>query len=351
MPRPNAFVSSVVDPSIRERVRPVIGGTGAGPVRVVLLFANGRRAWFDARSPGARRFARVLESLQEDGLPAYVEVSADDELLRVLVPRTVRVVSLERRPSGDVVVHLSPSHAVHVLRASNPRFDELLRNLDQALRSGTAVAVTETTTRNGIEDVTRLDQPPFEHALAAGPEVGTFTKVTLKKARQMFTHLEATSCSVSEVSSPCIPFLYPDDGCHARAHMMCEILLNDFGIESGKIWLYEKPGETYVVDTPNHPDCSVEWLYHVATVVKTPSGLRVIDPSLFDHLVTAHTWRTKQFPNGEQVITDRTVFDHLRPDASIETDDSMQKTKTVLGEFRAKLIDRIEDLGAPPYCA
>ena len=70
MPSPNVFVSSVVQPSIRERVGPLIDGTIAGPTRVTLAFANGRRAWFDARSPRARRFTRVLQSLQDDGLPA-----------------------------------------------------------------------------------------------------------------------------------------------------------------------------------------------------------------------------------------------------------------------------------------
>ena len=130
---------------------------------------------------------------------------------------------------------------------------------------------------------------------------------------------------------------------------MCDSLQKDSSIESGKIWLYGKVGIPYKVETSNHPGCAVKWLYHVAPVVRTPNGLRVIDPSLFDHAVTPSTWRKKQFKSGQQVVTDRSVFDRLRPDAPIETDPSLAKTKKVLGEFRALFIDRIEDEGAPPY--
>lgn len=73
-----------------------------------------------------------------------------------------------------------------------------------------------------------------------------------------------------------LTWLYPDDGCYARAEMMSELLT-----KAG----YERPYKIFIfgnlhADTDNTPDGYVEWWYHVAPIVKVDSVVYVFDPSL-----------------------------------------------------------------------
>lgn len=96
-----------------------------------------------------------------------------------------------------------------------------------------------------------------------------------------------------------IPFRYPEDGCYARAHKMCEIAAQE-GLTCGKIWLGVDPRYGYLqVETPNAPGGTVQWGYHVAPVfyVKDPQPgapdhvtAMVFDPSIFDKAVSAADW-------------------------------------------------------------
>jgi hypothetical protein len=134
--------------------------------------------------------------------------------------------------------------------------------------------------------------------------------------------------------------------------MCADMLLG--GVVAGKIWLYADPDVSYRVRTPNHPRCQVEWLYHVAPIVRVGDGidgLRVIDPSLFGEPVHPLRWVGCQHPGGTMVFSDLRVFDRLHPDARALLDATGDRTRQALATFRAKLVRRVRYWGqAPPYC-
>lgn len=88
-----------------------------------------------------------------------------------------------------------------------------------------------------------------------------------------------------------IAFGYPQDGCYARAHIMCQRML-DAGLTPRKAWAFED--ENYLV-VKSHDGKDVTWWYHVAPAlsIRTPEGTVqdfVFDPSLFDGPVSLEEW-------------------------------------------------------------
>ena len=49
--------------------------------------------------------------------------------------------------------------------------------------------------------------------------------LTLAQAQALFDAMNAFTCNPSSATAPCIPFMYPFDGCWARAHQMCRLML------------------------------------------------------------------------------------------------------------------------------
>ena len=93
----------------------------------------------------------------------------------------------------------------------------------------------------------------------------------------------------------------------------------------------------------------MDWLYHVAPVVRTTIGNLVLDPSLFGGPVSVDEWRDRQDPSGTISYTAAKVFD--RPDPwEKEFDPTMRKTRAALRRFRDKLRRRVRQNGLPPYC-
>lgn len=73
-----------------------------------------------------------------------------------------------------------------------------------------------------------------------------------------------------------ISWLYPDDGCFARASLMTELLREDY-FTGYRIFVF---GDLYTL-TPNHPNGSVSWWFHTAPLVKSEEGdLYVLDPAV-----------------------------------------------------------------------
>ena len=145
------------------------------------------------------------------------------------------------------------------------------------------------------------------------------------KAQQVFDAMNAASCDPLAVPAPCIPFLYPDDGCFARAHEMCRLMIN-MGHTPKKVWIHEQPPADLHVDTKNHPDCYVEWNWHVAPTlcVRGPGLFQiqevVIDPSLFTAPISKTTWKAKQGdPNATLTDTDASPTSSLATSAPIPT--------------------------------
>lgn len=71
-------------------------------------------------------------------------------------------------------------------------------------------------------------------------------------------------------------WLYPDDGCYARASLMKENLLDIDAGEVTKIFAY---GDL-LVKTKNSPTGVVSWWYHVAIIVTDGKEKYVLDPAI-----------------------------------------------------------------------
>src|SRR6202008_2347296 len=109
--------------------------------------------------------------------------------------------------------------------------------------------------------------------------------VTPQRAGELFDLVSAQTCDPLTVPPPCIPFLYPDDGCWGRAHEMCRLMIN-MGLSPRKVWIDHSFGHFLHVNTKNNPQCFVEWGWHVAPTLCVrgpkfcPTQSMVIDPSL-----------------------------------------------------------------------
>ena len=165
----------------------------------------------------------------------------------------------------------------------------------------------------------------------------------------MFDLVKATSCNPLTVPPPCIPFLYPDDGCWARAHEMCRLMIAASATPR-KMWIV---GSLHVL-TKNHPNCEVYWNWHVAPTLCVRkywfwAQTMVIDPALFDAPVPTAAWKGVQGdPNAALYPHDASVYYRWSAN-NLETDPTYSKTWSWLEDFRLYLKNRSLQQGAPPY--
>jgi len=340
----------------RLRAVPESAPAASGAPGVVeVAFATGRTARVDTAAPAAHAWLDAMSSLQEAGLPAYVVVDADSRLVTdVLVPLSVRVVGLRTDAPDAVEVELAISQARHWLPRSSPRFDELLRRLDEAREHDAPVLVTERTDTHAIIDVRDLpaDLPPpplpsGREAAREAPELAS--PVSFAVASSMFALVNGRTACSSQPVAPGIPFTYPDDGCWGRAHEMSRLMALQ-GVVSDKVWIY---GDLRVA-TANNPSCEVYWGWHVAptlpVVVGSSTETYVIDPALFPSPVPRATWAGVQGdPSPTLVATGSEVF-YRSPTGSITLDPTYSQTNSVLTTYRTQLLLRsASSSGPPPY--
>ena len=315
MPNENAIVSAVVriEPPLERppaellRAEPGISVELEGELRV-------RLDPDDARSPG---FAQVLDGLRQQHLPVYLELDPrTSRIVRLLIPHVARVAAVRPSEGDALAVDLVPSQAGHLLKPETPDRDELERRLREAERVRSTLVVTETDAHEIIDvrDYTpdperrpfpfpKRPVPPQPFAPQARPLWWRWSPRDLVLALLVSTVVElllqlhlaearaprdprhdgrATTCPPLTVPAPCIPFLYPDDGCWARASEMCRLMINS-GAKPRKVWIQ---GSLHV-STRNNPNCFVDWGWHVAPTLCVRGSFvffvqrMVIDPSLF----------------------------------------------------------------------
>jgi len=335
---------------------------------------GGRGARLDPADPRAEGLARVLEGIGRQHLPVYLELAPETETIeRLLIPYVTQIIGLGRSAEGALEVEIAMSHARHRLTADQPDFAELEKRLRSALESGDRVILTEDDDHRIID--VRPFAPPPEAVLPPLPPEPTppapkppgwleliwkklwywpwwpwwwFGCVSAAKAQQVFDAMSARSCDPLTVPPPCIPFLYPDDGCWGRAHEMGRLMI-DMGLSPKKVWIQG----SLTAATRNHPSCAVHWGWHVAPTLCVRwwwflSRTRVIDPSLFTEPVSKATWK------GAQGDANATLTDS---DASIfylwgnVTDPTYTQTNQVLATYRLMLQARAVQIGPPPYAA
>lgn len=354
MPNPNALVDHIN--SLSQPPEASAGFEQSSSQFVTARFENGQSALLDMRLPQASVWADVLNSLRQANQPVYVEIDpATNVITNLRIPLMVRVESLVPTAAGDIEVSLIISHARHYLRHSNPDFQTLLETLQSAQAQNETVLVTETADEHEIIDVRRFPKPEVE-ALPPlieppiPPMVPEAVPISPQQAKQFFDLVNAQICCPASAAAPCIPFLYPDDGCWGRAHEMCR-LMQGAGAQPDKVWIY---GSLRVV-TQNNPRCEVRWGWHVAPtlLVRTATGteVQVIDPSLFTGPVSKSTWVSVQGdPSAAVEPSTAAVFYRTRGGGYVEYDSNYSKTNQVLNTYRNELKLRSTGSdGPPPY--
>jgi len=328
-----------------------------------------RRVRLDARDPKATGYRTALEQLREQRRPVYVEVDPTrDAVTRLLLPHVTRVVSVLAR-GDELLVELADSQAVHRVNLNAPYGAEIFEVLRRAAESKIGLIV--------IEDDLHVVLDVIEYAPGpAGPDLPPFPRVPVRKpeipeppfwrlwwiwiwwwlrcpsrakAQQIFDQLGATSCHPLTVPAPCVPFMYPDDGCWARAHEMCRLMLN-MGPSPRKVWIRRSAGGVLHVNTRNNPQCFVEWGWHVAPTlcVRTDwfsTQRMVMDPSMFSSPVPVATWHAAQHDPAATLV-------HTGPEQywpSGGTDPTYTSTNVDLATYRTALLLRAIQVGPPPY--
>ncbi len=76
-----------------------------------------------------------------------------------------------------------------------------------------------------------------------------------------------------------LTWLYPDDGCYARAELAAEHLISNQAVVPKKVFAF---GDLHAA-TNNSPNGWVEWWYHVAVVYRVNNTAYVLDPALNPH--------------------------------------------------------------------
>lgn len=376
MANPNAVVSRVLPLPKLDGRTPAEALRSEGGVPISL--EDGRQARLDPADPRSAQRLSLLAGLGGHGIPVYLEIDPETSIItRLLIPIIARVIDVRADADGSVDVRLYPSHARHRLRGTGPEHDELVQALRAAQRTGEIVAVTKDDADTVI-DVRAFrpspdgpdiplplpfpDHPRFDwrHPLRSLWHwlrrfwywrwwpwwwCWWWRCVSPTRAKQIFDAMAATSCQPLTVPSPCIPFLYPDDGCWARAHEMRRLMLQ-MGHTSRKVWIH---GNLRVA-TRNNPNCQVTWWYHVAPTLCVRhwwlfARRMVIDPSLFASPVTKATWKSVQ-GDAAATLTDTHGSIYSYPGS---TDPTYSATHGYLVQYRALLQNRSINHGPPPY--
>lgn len=320
---------------------------------------------FDPGEKHTDRYVALLEDLRRRKMPVYIETDPQTGFVRrIYLPNIVRVDSIRESPSGEISVTFERSHARHTVRR-DAEGESLLRTLREAGKDRwLAVTVSD---RQEILDV-RPYEPPFElPRLEPPPPRPTwwwlqwcwwpwrwFSRgccVSRRRAQELFDLCAATTCDPLTVPPPCIPFMYPDDGCWGRAHEMRRLMLIA-GTDSRKVWI---DGWLHT-PTRNHPNCFVNWGWHVAPTICVrvcrwfpfPTVRMVIDPSLFTTPVPKSTWKNLQGdPNATLTDTPGWVFSRWN---GLQPDPGYVQTNQVLATYRTQLqLRSLGPAGPPPY--
>lgn len=376
MPNPNAIVSSAIRlmPPLDRPLAEMLRAEGGLSVEL----EGGRRVRLDPANPRSVGYTQVLDRLRTQHLPVYLEIDPTTSVItRLLIPHVTRVVRLHPVDEDVLNVELELSHARHVLRRSHPDFAELESQLREAVRGGRSVILTEDDAHVIIDIRSFMPspdgpQPPFPkpewpphipwplrwiwkllHPIWRWPwwPWWWFGCITMTRAQQVFDAMNATSCNPLTVLPPCIPFLYPDDGCWARAHEMCRLMIN-MGLSPKKVWI-QAATQVLHVNTKNHPMCFVEWNWHVAPTlcVRGPGFFHrqemVFDPSLFTTPVSKATWKGIQGdPQAWLTDTGASIYRYV---GGISTDPNYAATNSDLDFYRLHLLNRANQYGPPPY--
>ncbi len=319
--------------------------TSEYPNQITLNFTSGKNGILDLNSPRAVHWADVLDQQIKAKKPVYVEIDQETEVItNVIIPKLFKVASFDTDEFGNLVVWLSPSMAAHFLIKSAPNFEKMKVKLEQAKNDDVEMWITETRDNHEIIDV-RLPATPSSNPSDPAATPPPDPPVSEARALQIYNDMNATSCDPCNPSSDCLSFLYPDDGCWIRAHLMCYKMIAD-GEDPEKVWIYFN--WPHYTPTVNHPNCQVPWGWHVAptlTLNTTGNPKTVIDPSVSPFPESPSDWRARQGQPGATLS--HSTWTHYIPETG--PSQTEQNANTDLNYYRDKLKDRCLQYGPPPY--
>ncbi len=358
----NVFVDVVLNITPPPSARAAWQAQGPAP-NITVQLKGGNTCQIDSANLLAPHHTKMLDMLRQSGTAVYIETAPGTDLVsNVLIPLAAKVAKVADAPTADRhEVHLEFSAARHFVRTTNPNYAALLNTLKSAEANATPVYVTETLKEPEIIDVRPAPAPaPFAgeagmHQAASSPQPKRIPSgpVTLARAQSLFDMSNAQSCPTNASVPLCIPFLYPRDGCYARAHQMARLMIAD-GITPQKIWIHG----SFDVETNNSPDCEVPWGFHVAPFVLVdladgnPPSEMVIDPSLFSAPAPLTDWVTLiqgsgPTPNLER--TDDTIYNYDIAGDEI-LDRTYELTESALAYFQQQLANVVGEFPpGPPY--
>lgn len=235
---------------------------------------------------------------------------------RSTTDRVVRIVELAgsgKKAKPDLEITFETSHATRTLLHGHPAYNTIRDSVRRAAAEQRFVSFASRPSSMELIDLAVLDSD-----LAKDDPIAMRSRAFIG-APDPFASVKFDPISEVQVAKAFkdlarythMPFDYPNDCCHTRAHQMCG-LLAERGIGTAKWWHFTPPDvldkdENVLVDyrirvnTPQHVDGKtklVEWGWHVAPVVRvtTKAGIkrRIIDPSMFDKPVSIPTWLAAQ---------------------------------------------------------
>lgn len=264
--------------------------------RGLIELQDGTRFGLDPTDPNADVFRRLVEASRELERPLFVELRRDDEGVArsLLLSKRRHIMEIGEERERMVPIRFEISHAQTFIDLDSPAGGELLARAREAAFRHLAVDFVMRAVNAEIASLEIVKEHAvhlFNEAVAplAPPKKGTkdspLSRAELATAYGICADLKY------------IPFAYPGDCCAYRAWEMRRVL-NEGGIECGKLFLYPAKNNALKVATDNHPDGHVCWTYHVAPVVHVKNGNttepHVIDPSLFAEPVTKQQWIDRQ---------------------------------------------------------
>jgi hypothetical protein len=323
------------------------------PKKVKVSFNNGQTGLLDMESPRAVHWAEMIDARSRENQPVYIEVDEDSNVItKLLIPSTFKVERITTDQFGNLNVLFQPSSAVHLLLKTEPEFEAMRTKLQDSLNNGTKLVVTETRDEHEIIDI-RLPDFFIEGKADLSPSPPPDPPVSEARALELFNNMNGETCSPCSPGPTCIPFLYPDDGCWIRAHIMCHLMrtggpntTTNPPEDPEKVWIQGSLN----APTANHPDCRVIWYWHVAPTltVTLPGGneKRVIDPSLSSSPISESDWKGLQ-GDPSAVLTDTSWTDYNWIGDTQVVD--LAQCHLRMQDYRDSLKDRCLDIGPPPY--
>lgn len=145
-----------------------------------------------------------------------------------------------------------------------------------------------------------------------------------------------------------ITWLYPDDGCYARAEMVTQLLEKHKFPSPKKLFVF---GELQAT-TRNSPRGVVHWWYHVAVTYRVNDQIYILDPALnSSNIMTLSEWN--HAVGGDDTYVEYAIcsaetfdtdYDCTHP-KKISRESAEREQRTFLGEEW----ERLKDLGRDPF--